>query len=351
LFGTVASAEPIGKRCEMSVADHAWLTRSLAIWRKSERVFLHLKPQPLPAMIMVDAQCTYLRSTKGARWEGHQHGAQFRLPDGTEHAIEPVSFASAGRGAQSSGFFVMTLPSVWQTAGVQSGLGLENLMTGVMLHELMHTRQFYFVNPMINALSKRYGFGEGLSDDDVQTHFATNPDYAADYAAERDALYAAAAAPTTADSRRLAGIALDKFRSRRAKWFVGDDAKWASVDEIFLTMEGLGQWLAYAWATSPRGLALRPSTAQSEIRRKRQHWTQDEGLGLFLVIDRLVPEWQKLAFAPKPELGEALLARAAECDDRFRISPRPRSKSGHSGLSPGTAQSAAECLHPPSLVQ
>jgi hypothetical protein len=206
----------------------------------------------------------------------------------------------------------MSLPSVWKAKGIQSGLGLERLMDGVLLHEMTHTRQFYFVNPRMDELTKEYGLSDDIGDDSIQDAYQGTPAYVADYESERDLLYAAALAHTDTEAKDLARQALAKMRARRSKWFVGDAKKWREIDEIFLTMEGLGQWIAYAWFTDKKGLNLDPAAVLPEVRRKRNRWTQDEGLAVFLVVNRLVPNWQKFAFAPQPELAESLLQRATQ---------------------------------------
>jgi hypothetical protein len=204
----------------------------------------------------------------------------------------------------------MSLPSVWRAAGVTSEIGLERLMDGVLIHEIMHTRQFYFVEPRLKALTRRYGLPDDLDDDSLQAAFEKTPAYVSDYEAERDLLFAAAAAPDTAEAKRLGRLALEKLRSRRARWFTGDNEKWAELDEVFLTMEGAGQWAAYAWYTDPGGGRLAPATALRAVRRGGRSWSQDKGLALFLVVDRLLPKWQTLAFAKEPVTAEGLLARA-----------------------------------------
>ena len=224
-----------------------------------------------------------------------------------------ISFASADQ--TGGGFFAISLPSVWRAAGVKSDLGLERLMDAVLLHELSHTRQFYFAIPEIGRLTTLHGLSDDLTDDSLQRVFEKNAEYVADYAKERDLLFAAAAAATDAEARRLAGDALAAMRARRAWWFTGADRKWAPLDDLFLTMEGLGQWTAYAWLIDSAGAGLSPDVALPNMRRGGRQWSQDEGLALFLTIDRLVPAWQSLAFAEKPLLAEALLAMAA--------SPRP----------------------------
>ena len=128
---------------------------------------------------------------------------------------------------------------------------------------------------------------------------------------ERDLLFAAAAAPGDARARALAGQALAQMKARRARWFTGPDEKWLGLDDVFLTMEGLGQWVAYWWFTSPQGLKIDPGVAQRELRRGGRRWTQDEGLALFLVVDRLVPGWQSRVFGTQAAMAEALLAAAA----------------------------------------
>lgn len=297
--------------CAMDAADRAWIEGALAAWRRVERVHLKLPAQPIPTVVTFDARCAFTReSGQGDRapWGGMEHKGAVALPDGQTLPPGVVSFAAPSEGG---GFFVMSLPSVWRAAGVTSGLGLERLMDGVLIHEMAHTRQFYFVNPRLEALSKRYGLPDDINDDSLQAAFKDDPAYVADYEAERDILFAAAAAPTRAEAKRLAAAALVRMRARRARWFVGEAEKWTPLEEVFLTMEGVGQWAIHAWLTDPRGGGLTPEAALPEVRRGSRWWSQDSGLALFLVIDRLVPDWERQAFAARPATVEALLAQAA----------------------------------------
>ena len=311
----LAAAPAASDACAFEPADKAWIEQALRNWRMSEGMILKLAPAPLPTIVAIDASCTHIGKAgpgTAIRWTSTAHPTGVAtLPDGKNVPIGPISFAAPDNGAARPGFFAMSLPSVWRASGVTSEIGLERLMDGVLLHELMHTRQFYFANPVLAALGKKYHFGDDMSDDSLQDKFKSDPAYAAAYQAETSMLYAAANAASDAEARRLAGKALAMMRARRARWFEGENAQWAPLDDIFLTMEGLGQWLAYAWFVSPHGLSLDHQTAIAAVRRKRNRWSQDEGLGLFLVTDRLVPHWQSLAFAKHPALAEALLAKAA----------------------------------------
>jgi hypothetical protein len=299
--------------CDMSASDRGWIDHALADWKFAEVHELHLQPKSLPPMVIFDGRCQYISSSNASppEWKGSTHGTTVSLPDGSKIPVGVVSFAAPVAGKTDAGFFVMSLPSVWGANDVQSGLGLERLMEGVFLHEMTHTRQFYFVNPTMDRLTKANHLPDDISDDSLQDTFSKNPDYVLDYNQEVDLLYEAASASSDNEARRIAKTALAHIRARRAKWFTGKMAYWAEVDDVFLTMEGLGQWIAYAWLTDPKGANVTPAVALPEVRRKRNHWTQDEGLALFLVIDRLVPGWQDFAFAVHPELAERLLERAA----------------------------------------
>ncbi len=307
----LAVAVPASAACKMAKGDAAWMAQALRKWRVAEREVLMLAPAPLPEIVAVDALCAYSGKAKGTekmKWKGLPHGGTIRFPDGKTQAVGPLSFASPVEGDPRGGYFAMALPSVWRAAGVKSDLGLERMMDGVMLHELMHTRQFYFVNPRLVALTAQYRLPADLSDDSLQAAFEKNPAYVAAYTVERDALFAAAAAPTDAEARQLAARALTLYRARHARWFTGPAAQWAPLDDLFLDMEGLGQWVFYRWALRS-GVA--PAEALAATRRGGKYWTQDEGLALFLTIDRLLPDWQSRAFAAQPALAEALLEAAA----------------------------------------
>lgn len=294
----------------MERSDAAWIHSALAAWEIIGRQHLKFATAGRPRIVTFDASCAYTAEAGSSlKWNGVAHAGNVRLPDGKTIPVGVASFAGPD-GPDGAAFFVMALPSIWRAHGIKSSLGLETLMEGVLVHEIMHTQQSYFVTPYLDELTKRFGLPEDISDDSLQEHFKSIPGYVADYEAERDLLFAAAAEPDRAKARALAAQALQKMRARRARWFLGDEAKWAGLDDIFLTMEGIGQWAAYTWFLHPRSPVVPPDVALLEARRGGRHWTQDEGLALFLVIDRFVPDWQAKAFAPKPMLAMELLAQA-----------------------------------------
>ena len=296
--------------CRMPTADAEWLNRALRAWEVVREQDLKLAPVEPPEVITFDRDCVYtVPPARPAVWSARTYDRFILLPDGKPLPAGVVSFA-ATVGGSSKGFFVMSLPSVWKAGGVSSTLGLEVLMQGVFVHEIMHTRQFYFVNPRLAELTQRYHLPDDLSDDSLQDHFASHPAYVKDYEAERDLLFAAAAAPDDVTARKLASQALNLMQTRRARWFIADEAKWLPLDDIFLTMEGLGQWAGLRSVINEGHGKLDDRETLKEWRRGGRYWTQDEGLAIFLTVDRLYPGWQTKAFAPQPALAEELLRLA-----------------------------------------
>jgi hypothetical protein len=176
-----------------------------------------------------------------------------------------------------------------------------------MFHEFAHSYQSVSTPSLsFPSLQRRYPFLEKVSDDSVQETFAENRAYVHAFEAERDLLFRAASAPGDGNARALTCEGLGKLRERRAKYFAGSTLHWAQVEEVSLTTEGLGQWVAYAWLT--RGRRIDAATVVRELRSP--YWSQDQGLAIFLLADRLVPSWQKHVFASSPAGAEQLLAAA-----------------------------------------
>lgn len=301
---TAAQAQP---GCAMEPGDRSWVQGSLRGWEVIRRDRLRLPPSR-PAIIVFDARCRYEMASGSGGWTAEPHDGTIRMP----HGVEPIqvgvtSFTSGGEGRPP--FFVMALPSVWRAAGISGLLGLDAGLQGVFLHEYMHATQAPYLRRAFQRMQAA-GAPEDISDDALQARFADDPEYGAAFERERSLLYAAATEPSLDRARQLAGEALAAMRARQSRWLTGDNAYWKHADDLFLTMEGVGQWSAYAWLSHPRGWALSPALAARAMRGGRRWWSQEEGLALFLVIDRLLPGWQAQAFSANPALGIDLLAEA-----------------------------------------
>jgi hypothetical protein len=307
--------------CSVSAA-RPWITRWLAAWELTSRDILKLPDAPAPNIVFYDSACVYTTSgvsaggappvegpkLLGAKppWRAIAHGDSLTLPDGSHVPVQLMSFTAVDK--KSGPYFVMAAPSYWVLKGVVAAN--DSGPTGVFLHEFAHTRQVGGMRHTIGPIDSTWKYPEELDDDAVQKHFGKDSVYVAAYLAERDLLYRAAAAATPEEARKLAKEALAMIERRHARWFTGEMAEFAILDDTFLSMEGAGQWVAAAWLSHPRGGGMTRDAAVAKMLGKRKWWVQDEGLALFLVVDRLLPGWPLLVFH-EPSMGASeLLARA-----------------------------------------
>lgn len=276
----------------------------LDAWQLTARQILHIDPGPRFDLVFYDAKCVYAMSS--GKWRTKPHGGTLTLPNGETVPVQLMSFASGD--PKTGPFFVMALPDYWEQAGRPQTDGGKGL-TGVFLHEFSHVRQVEGFK-IIGPIEKAWKFQEPFDDDVVQAHFGSNDEYVKAYTAERDLLYRAAAADSIADARSLAAEALTMIEARHARWFTSDESVFATLDSVWLSMEGAGQWTGYAWLKHPKGGGMSAQEAIDKMRGRKRPWSQDEGLALFLVVDRLLPEWPSLVFR-RPSIGAVELLEQA----------------------------------------
>jgi hypothetical protein len=97
------------------------------------------------------------------------------------------------------------------------------------------------------------------------------------------------------------------IQQRRARYFVGKRKVYAPLEEIFLTLEGAAMWAHFQMARDHAPAGEDVPTTLNKLAAKTNAWSQVEGLSLFLLIDRLVPDWQIRYFAPNPPSPFAVL--------------------------------------------
>lgn len=241
-------------------------------------------------------------------WKKAPHHDSITLPD---HSVVPVglmSFAGETGGVKSKAFFVMPLPSFWQTAGVTSTeLGLDNLVTGVFVHEFSHSQQMQNFGKRMTAFEQHTNFGVEFSDDIIQHLFEKDSAYTAMYQQEAKQFYTAVKSSKldTAVLRQ----ALNLMQTRQQTYFTGRYDSLQKIDDFFLTMEGLGQYSMYLWLVHPKGANIAPVLAIEGVRRKRKWWSQDEGLVLFLILEKIAKnrDWAKEMFGTKTTTVTSLI--------------------------------------------
>lgn len=344
--GTSAIVAPAANICAMAPEESAWLDGALSAWQLVSAGRLKLQPHREPTIIVFDRKCRFERTSGEASWQAKPHSGSIALPDGGQAPAQVTAFASSD---DETGlpFFVMALPSVWKAANIPISGDLKGL-TGVFLHEFSHTRQVKPLRPVFQAAATRRKMPDDFSDDSLQEHFQSDPAFVAVIEKERDLLYRAANEPDAAIAKKLAAEALELMEARQKRWFVGQNAYWKNYDDLFLTMEGFGQWVAYAWLADPNGGGMQRSEAIEEMRGSKRWWSQDEGLGLYLVIDRFVPHWADQSFGSPPRLGIDLLHQAVGKPDKASAKPPPPSSPGasaHAGR--GTACGSAHASELP----
>jgi len=297
-----------------------WISRWFSAWELASGEIMRLPHAPAPGLVFYDDTCVYTTIGMTAPeakvvdgpallgqklpWRVKPHGGSLMLPEGPDTPVALMSFANATE--ETGPFFVMAAPSFWAQQGLQDPLDF----TGVFLHEFAHTRQVRGMGKAIGPIDDAWPYPEELTDDAVQKHFESDPEYVAAYLAERDLLYRAADVPSHEEARTLASEALAMRRARQARWFTGDKEMFTQIDDVFLAMEGVGQWTASAWLWDPRGGALDREAAIAKMLGRRKWWTQDQGLALMLVVDRLLPGWPLLAFGDEAVGATELLERA-----------------------------------------
>ena len=99
------------------------------------------------------------------------------------------------------------------------------------------------------------------------------------------------------------------IRERRERFFQGPSAVYGELEDLFLMMEGLGEWLNFKLKIATLGESESQALEASRL-DTRNTWTQAEGLVLSLLLDRLVPAWQLYVLDDARTSPVDLLARA-----------------------------------------
>jgi len=322
--------------CTLKNNEREWIERTLGLWQTVSHDSLRLKAVPLPWMVFFDETCVWhvnpnlsvslpkLRdssvktklsvSGKFVDVYGFVHEGNITLPDKKQIPPQLISFAATYDNGKKS-FFVFSMPAIWRQAEhLKTETNLDALIRSVFVHEMTHTRHRNFFGKL-DRIEKQHSFSETFDDDIIQSHFDENAGFRKAYQMEHDLLFQAVGETNLERKRELAAKVLDLIRSRRKQFFTGTDEFYAEIEEIFLTMEGVANWAAYK---SARVQGLNESDAVKLMRRSGRRWSQDEGLGLFLVIDALLPNWQKETFGKSLTTVLELLNKAVNRKETYK---------------------------------
>jgi hypothetical protein len=306
--------------CVLEGDNRAWVERALHGWQRTNERALRIAPPVPPVIVLFDAVCSFTLKPSaedgaapalaagGFRYAitGVPHQGTIALPDGQSLPARLTSFAAPM--PDDTMAFVMALPPIW----VEQAKGNDRVLlaTAVFMHEFTHT-QSAGLGRRVEALVKR-GLPSDVDDDVIQTRFASRPGFSGAYKREQQLLWEATEATDVKDARALAKRALRVIDNRRARYFKGQDAVYAEAEDLFLTLEGTGQYALYRWLTDPKGGAMAKPQALAFARRDGKRWSQDQGLALYLVLDRLWVDWPPAAFGPKQQTVLEALRAAVE---------------------------------------
>jgi hypothetical protein len=258
----------------------------------------HLNPERglLPPHEPVSASLKFARRTLTLMRVAHAGGLW--VPGREPLTVSPRAVTMLYADEQKP-FSIVPLPSLFRKlAGADQSRALDELFLGLASHELTHTRQLVYAAQRINRLRAQHRLPESIDDNTIQHTFGVNDDYRRLYEEERTYLLRAVLANDVDACRRSLAEALSVSQQRKGRFFTGENAAYSELDDIFLAMEGLGMWVHYQMARdhAPRGEDWRQTLVS--LSERTDAWSQEEGLGMFLLIDRLVPGWQARFLAP-----------------------------------------------------
>ncbi|MBI1339322.1 hypothetical protein GC169_03805 [bacterium] len=303
--------EPIAAPvCEVSGSDLDWLDRSLAAVREAASSISVDIDLDRTEVFVFDDDCLIQIATDGTR-QFVAHDGMVPLPIGAQPAAI-MSFA-APTPDSSLAYFVMALPSVWEAAGFTSEIALHDFTLGVFAHEISHVWQLPTYYGAIRQVPGVERLLAPVNDDMVQRLFEGDAAFRSGIEAEIEAFRQAARESDPEAVRRLAREARSRMQDRWTANFTGDLPALSGVQAIFLTLEGSGQWFAIeALTRSPSGPRLETGLALEAFGARGAKWSQDLGLALTGVLDRLDPDWPAAVYGAGDETVLELLDATLE---------------------------------------
>lgn len=317
----------------MAAVDEAttqWIQVVLDRWREACRTDLRVAEQPLPWMIFYDeAHAWHInpdpkllpaheKLPRTLRFSGRVydlfevvHESKLWAPGREAIPVTPMAVTML-YAEDTKPFFIMGTPRfqgrALKTAETED---FRNFLIGMALHELAHTRQLPYVVSQIRRLQGRYRYPDSVDDNMIQTAFEGNAEFHSGYKEELKQLSAAVLEGELARARTEAAAGLRMIERRRDRFFVGKYEGWSEMEDIFFALEGSAMWVQFksALRMAPNGQPWLETLAT--LGQRTDAWSQSEGLGLFLLIDRFIPGWQGKFFgedvpSPVKTLRQAL---------------------------------------------
>lgn len=284
----ISRAPTRAAQCELTARERLWLRGALDAWERVSARSLSLAPARRPPIILFDAACEYRLHPDSTVLVARAHDGTVALPNGQHLAPKAVAFASLSSG-DSAPFLVVALRSVWMSDTALMEEDWDEFLTRSFIHEMTHTRQLPVVVTRLRAAGGLVGMND-VDDDIVQETFDTSAAFRGAVLQETRLLYDAALARTQAERRRLAQRALAAIKARRERFFGGEAAPWAFVEQLLLDLEGAAEYAELEYLRTSIARIPLPRLVD-RVRGDRAFWSQDEGLALYLLLSELRTDW------------------------------------------------------------
>lgn len=221
------------------------------------------------------------------QWYRQIHNDSLTFPNGEKVKVAMMCFAS--KTENGAPFFVMPLTSYWKTKGVgDHGIGIENLVSCVFLHEFGHTQQLQSsanIDVVMENYSKEHP-NDILSDDIMQNYYEKDSAYVSLFDNEVRLFQEAAFSANKSERQKKAKLALSLLKKRQSVCLEKDKRNIAEIDNYFLTLEGVGQYNAFLWLTNEKGRNMTEIDARKSLKTK--WWSQEEGLDVIILLSRFM---------------------------------------------------------------
>jgi len=294
------------------VDDVAWLWNWINTWNIISKSTFGLEGSSPPKILFYDDKYVYTNSQVSApdgtplsgpelydqkiSWMKQVHNDTLILPDSTLAPLQLMTFAAPMRNGP---YFVMPSPKYWDKVGLKNDVvSTDKMLNGIFVHEFAHTRQITSITQKLFDFQQSGNYEYPINDDLVQNCFQNDNVYNRQFLAEVDCFYNLLKIENPAALKSETKKCLEIYKERQEKYLYPINSHLVEMDDVFLTMEGIGQYAMLSFYLSKKGGKLSFEQALLATRHNRKWWSQDEGLALILVYEKLVGkiDWSKLFF-------------------------------------------------------
>ena len=302
--------------------EHRWLWEWIQSWDKISEETFNLPETTPPKILFYDEQYVYSNSQVSSpngmifegpdlynqkiTWRKQLHNNTLILPDSIKVPLQLMTFAAP---LENGSYFIMPAPSYWKKVGLKNEVvSVDQMLNGIFVHEFAHTRQLESIIKNIIEFEQNENYDHPVNDDIVQNYFQKDSTYRLTFKQEINCFYELLNINKEKSLANYTKICLDKFKLRQKTYLLPISVNLIEMDNVFLTMEGIGQYAMMSYYMSADGGNLSFEEALKATRHNKKWWSQEEGLALLLVYEKLVGkiDWSELFIMKDTTIVELL---------------------------------------------